>query len=281
MDIKIFAKSVKWGENKMMEVNLKNDLEVVSYIPTMKTKNYGLFKFHNQNRQIKRSNIEKIKKSINKYGLMLNPIIVTKEFYILNGQHRFLACKELGLPIVFIADKNASIDMIHIYNSGLSWDYEDSLNFYVKSGNENYIKINNICKEFKITAWSFLSFYYKFTPFGFEEIKSIFSSGNLIIKDIEIQKANAFLIKLKDFKKYDKYTNRSFISAFKEITEQSKYNHDRMIERFDIAFNRTKRELDNCTKTEQYIDVLTRCIYNHRLETKHQLRYNLAYKKFD
>lgn len=30
------------------------------------------------------------------------PIIVTKDFYIIDGQHRFVACQELGLPIYYV-----------------------------------------------------------------------------------------------------------------------------------------------------------------------------------
>lgn len=40
---------------------------------------------------------------------MYSPIIVSEDFRIIDGQHRFEACKELGFPIYFLVmpSKNA------------------------------------------------------------------------------------------------------------------------------------------------------------------------------
>jgi hypothetical protein len=89
------------------------------------------------------------------------PIIVNERMEIVDGQHRFTICKELNLPIHYIAGQNWNISEIRQINSvQKSWTYHDSaitiltdsalsarqLNDF-KSGN---LKINNLpwAKEF-------------------------------------------------------------------------------------------------------------------------------------
>lgn len=65
-----------------------------------KSYNYNDFSFINGNRNVVKSKVGKLIKSIKQLDLtMYNPILVTKTGKIVDGQHRFEACKELGLPI--------------------------------------------------------------------------------------------------------------------------------------------------------------------------------------
>lgn len=67
------------------------------------TKNYENFTFLTANRPINRNHVNKIKKSLSEYGYLdSQPITVTADMKILDGQHRFIACKEMGLPIKFV-----------------------------------------------------------------------------------------------------------------------------------------------------------------------------------
>lgn len=67
------------------------------------THDYKKFRFIRGNRIIVKS---KVKKLIDSYNAGLNlfpfcPILINKDFYIIDGQHRLTACKELGTPIHF------------------------------------------------------------------------------------------------------------------------------------------------------------------------------------
>lgn len=66
-----------------------------------KTTDYKLFKKLDGNRDVKKTNA--LVKSIREFDLtMYSPIIVSVDFRIIDGQHRFAACRELGLPIYYI-----------------------------------------------------------------------------------------------------------------------------------------------------------------------------------
>jgi len=65
------------------------------------TKDYDLFKMINYNREVMKPRIDKIVESIKEYGFIL-PILVNKEFMIVDGQHRFEAAKKAGSEVSYI-----------------------------------------------------------------------------------------------------------------------------------------------------------------------------------
>lgn len=113
----------------------------------LKTKDYSIFKFARENREVKTKNLEKIKDSIKKLNLLhLRPILVNKDMEIIDGQHRFEAAKAMGLDLYYLIDENSSNDNMFLLNQQRSWRAEDYINFYAKSGNKNYILIQKFMK---------------------------------------------------------------------------------------------------------------------------------------
>jgi|14BtaG_2_1085337.scaffolds.fasta_scaffold23221_1 hypothetical protein len=111
------------------------------------TKDYGLFKFFNYNRAIKRANLKAIKKAIQKRGLIM-PILVTKDFKVIDGQHRLLALEELGMEIHYvIAHDYISNDVEEVNNVGQNWDIRARVNNLAEHGNVNFIELLNMYKE--------------------------------------------------------------------------------------------------------------------------------------
>lgn len=111
------------------------------------TKDYGLFKFFNYNRAIKRANLKAIKKAIQKRGLIM-PILVTNEFKVIDGQHRLLALQELGMEVHYvIAHDYISNDVEEVNNVGKNWDIKARVNNLAQHGNVNFIELLNMHKE--------------------------------------------------------------------------------------------------------------------------------------
>jgi hypothetical protein len=76
------------------------------------------------------------------------PIVVSKDFYIIDGQGRFLACKQLGLPIHFIIANDVDESDIILLNVGReNWRIENYLNFYVNNGHKHYLLVAQILDE--------------------------------------------------------------------------------------------------------------------------------------
>ncbi len=72
-----------------------------------KTKEYSKFKHLKGNRPIQKYHLKKLKQSIEKDNcLNLHPIIVNKNFEIIDGQHRLEVAKQLDLDIFFIQSES-------------------------------------------------------------------------------------------------------------------------------------------------------------------------------
>jgi hypothetical protein len=115
----------------------------------MSTKDYELFKLRNDNREkIDKNHLSRMVESLRDKNLLyLKPILVNSKYEIIDGQHRFLAAKELGIELYYeVSDEIEAKDLIQM-NLSLQWKLHDYLNFYVKNGYPEYIKLNNYVKS--------------------------------------------------------------------------------------------------------------------------------------
>lgn len=117
------------------------------------TRDYDKFKFRDDNREaISQPRVEDLIKKIQKKNLLhLNPIIINDKWEVINGQHRVLAAKKLGLEIYYIQDNAITPGDIATINDVKSWKLNDYLNFYVKNGYPEYIKLNEFIKRHNIS----------------------------------------------------------------------------------------------------------------------------------
>ena len=72
------------------------------------TTDYSMFQTLEGNRNLNKLHLKRLKNSFQKKYL-LSPIIVNEKFEIIDGQHRFEAGKQLGLPINFLIAPNYGI----------------------------------------------------------------------------------------------------------------------------------------------------------------------------
>jgi len=100
----------------------------------LKTKDYSMFKFIKNNREVSIEIVNRLAFSIKKHGYIESkPILVNGNLGIIDGQHRFHACKKLGIDVVYVIQKNLSEDIILDLNTGQkNWSLTD----FVKSRKE-------------------------------------------------------------------------------------------------------------------------------------------------
>lgn len=114
------------------------------------TTNYDLFKKYKGNRTVTDVRKEIIKDSIYKYGWITNPILVSSDYEIIDGQGRFAALKELGLPIEYIIDDNIKpVDCMALNANLRKWNPLDYIHFLSENGNEDYRKLEILINKFK------------------------------------------------------------------------------------------------------------------------------------
>lgn len=103
------------------------------------TKDYGKFKFLEENREVKKRRVKKIKDSISDVGYVLQPILVNEKMEIIDGQGRFNACVELELPILYMVEEGRGIEECRRLNLGQeNWTTWDWVNSYADGGNVDY-----------------------------------------------------------------------------------------------------------------------------------------------
>lgn len=119
----------------------------------METYNYNQFQFNDRNRAISQKNVSDLKKSILEVGFIKQrAILVNKENLIIDGHHRFLALKELKLPIYYeIENELSKREMILLNSSQKSWSLEDFIRFHAKENILFYKEVLRINETYKFT----------------------------------------------------------------------------------------------------------------------------------
>jgi ParB-like chromosome segregation protein Spo0J len=95
-----------------------------------RTKDYNIFKFDSMNREIDERHVKRLVTSFEK-KYVEKPIIVNQNIVIMDGQHTFLALKQLGLEISYNIHHGMTIDDVPVLNGNQkAWTFHHYLDFY-------------------------------------------------------------------------------------------------------------------------------------------------------
>jgi len=99
----------------------------------------------------------KVKQSIQERDLTpYNPIICLSSknsLWIIDGQNRFLACKELSNPIYYtIISDGIESDIMALNISQKNWSNKDYLNYYASKQIECYVKVKSALDNFPLMS---------------------------------------------------------------------------------------------------------------------------------
>lgn len=234
----------------------------------IKTKDYSIFKIIDCNRDIDESGVKSLSKSIMKKNLLKsNPIIVDSHMQVMDGQHRLRAAETLGVDIYYIIDDNFSIsDISRINSTRKNWSSENYINFYMQQGFDEYIKLDEFLKEFKISLRCAIVFISGRDSFRlFPSIKDgsfnfkLFEESKKALKSY--CKMQNILISI-NFKPKMILTSLGFIKACKVFFESKLVDHDLFFTQLDRAVHL----IHPCGNGREYLDILCD-IYNFRMRT--------------
>lgn len=263
-------------ENVSNVINSMEKVELSGYI--LKTTNYDNFKALQGNRVVDPCNVKKIKESISDIGYKKSqPIIVDEDLQIVDGQHRFTACKELGLPIYFTIEptNNESIKITQKFNKDQkNWGAMDFLRSYAERGFKDYIRFLDYMEKNNVKQ-DVLLILINGAPSP--NVTAKIREGALSFGDEEIKKADYYLTRLKDIQnaipnslEVDKIIyNRIFLSktctALRRIMKCDNYNHKRMVNQ--VALNYKSLDFRNIQACgESFVT-----IYNNKLQQNNRL----------
>jgi len=237
-----------------------------------KTTDYEKFITLDGNRNLNLLHIARLKKSFKEHQL-LSPILVNEKYEIIDGQHRFVAAKELGLPVFYITQEGYGITEVKILNViGSNWTKKDFFQANCNKGLVEYLKMREFMTKFPqftlISAENLLTDSTNganTTNTSSADRKKygkarVFQEGLFKINNLEQATENAEkILQIKKF--YKKATSQNFVSAMMGIFRMTKYDHIQLLTK--LAFN----EIEDRVSVKSYRTQIEE-IYNCKSRNK-------------
>jgi hypothetical protein len=226
------------------------------------TTDYDSFKYREDNRPVNTNNkdFKELLDSIEKIG-QKQPVIVDLENYIIDGQHRVAAAKQLFIPVEFVIneEKSTTNDLIQLQIKK-EWNISNRAKSFSLS-DENYEWYNVFSKKFPEFSHTIILMLLCGTPERVKKIEQDFKIGNFKIKSF----GNASIMgdTLRKFGHFYKgYKKRGFVAAILTMNTHKDFDLQRMLRKMPIR----AKSLMDFSRTEDYVEVLEE-MYNWK-ETK-------------
>lgn len=189
------------------------------------TNDYYQFKKINGNRDIFQPHLARLKSAMNRKDLQkYNPAMVTKDKYILDGQHRLQDALEEGKPFYFVIIDDVEIEglveTILLNATNRPWQSEDYLRAHIAAGKRDYLILQDFASEYKLSpAICIMLLHGQYT--NSKKVRQDFYDGNFKITDMAKAKRLASLIsEVRRFSPRFAWTHRECIRALVALEEQ-------------------------------------------------------------
>lgn len=144
------------------------------------TKDLSMFKYTQDNRPIDRAHVSRLVSSIRSRNMLqYRPIIVDKEFNVIDGQHRLEAARILGIPIYYEVQENNKAEDIIYFNLSKNWSIIDFFNYFVKNKYPEYLKLDAFCKKHSLAVKLGIFLFLKRT----KDLLHDFRSGKFVFEE--------------------------------------------------------------------------------------------------
>ena len=239
----------------------------------MVTENYDMFKKIGGNRKINKANYAKIVTSMKEEQLII-PIVVNERYEIIDGQHRYTACKDLGKPIYFYMVRGYGLEQVKRANIASSnWKKENYLDMFVAEGNETYKEFEEIKERYDLNISNLLKIFAIVQEKQSARVGYEFENGTFTLDGkMEVLR---FLTALEDFNFFKFYKSNNFLIAFTRLYFKSEYDHDKMKTKLITHRN----SLEKRSTSDEYLVLLCNRIYSFGV-TKNPIYYSSESKKF-
>lgn len=247
-----------------------------SYSKIYVTTDYSKFKLIKGNRTLHKSKYLQLLKSMETEQLMI-PIAVNDKFEVIDGQHRYNACRELKKPVYYYICDGYGIEQVKRANLVSSnWTKEDYLNLHTTDGLVAYEEFEDILLESGLNVYDLIKVYAQAQEKSSEQLAYEFTNGSLVNDNIE--KVTGFITALKDFEFFKYYKKKQFVAAFIKLYFDPRYDQTRMVKRLKSRDAVLKELSSNVTKDE-YLAKLANGIYSFGAG-KNNLYYDINNKRF-
>lgn len=224
------------------------------------TKDYNSFTLLKENREIKKSHVDYFVKELKENGQQI-PFKVNRQNQILEGQHRFSACKILDIPFQFFYSNNKDskkqqIKSLINLQKGLDWSIKNHLDTQIVIGNHAYIQFKALADKHYVFTLSTL------VDLCTNGNSKIFKEGKL--KTDSFTFAGEILTSVKRLKPFYKFYNRStFVIALARLAKNPQFDLNYFEEKAYTCSNL----LVGCNGRDAYMDMIIN-LYNFKKKNK-------------
>lgn len=273
IDIKETIKREDVAKNIKLVTDKDPETQVSGLI--FSTTDYDIFNFLTGNRTINANNVKKLKESISENGYKKSqPIIVNQDFEIIDGQHRFVACEELKLPIYFTIEREDedSIKLTQDLNKNQkNWGLIDYIKSYVDRGYQDYINFLRFVEDRNLSVTTAIVLAWGTRN---ANIRNKIMQGKIEFTIYEENRVDEIINRLKEIK--EKIPNNldiekklrnailgeNFAAVMVKIMRQDNYDHNRMLKQISTNY----RSIDLRNRNTMGDSLVA--IYNKKLKNK-------------
>lgn len=246
---------------------------ITIYGNIMQTTNYDMFKLMKGNRSINKYNYSKLLTSMREEHLVI-PIVVNESYEIIDGQHRYMASKELGKPIYYFMVRGYGLDQVKRANVvSINWKKKDYLEMFVSDSKHEYKEFEEIKDIYDLNINILLKIFALVQKKQVNRLGYEFEDGTFTLEGKE--EVLAFLDALEDFNFFKFYKSSSFITAFIRLYFRNEYEHEKMKSKL-ISH---KSALEKRSTSDEYLALLCNRIYSFGV-SKNPIYYSSESGKF-
>lgn len=229
------------------------------------------------------NNIRRIKRSIEKVGQVLAPILVNEKMQIVDGQHRLEAFKEMGLPVPYIIQKGAGIDECRAMNVAMTnWTTKNFIQSYSDEGILSYQYLDILVKRFtgKIGVEGVI---YTCSPDGCPATGGSnylpIKEGRFVLTEKEYFEAEKRLdgmtaLGFVDFMKKHEMHQRTFVPAVVYAFQHPDVSPEKLMK----ALNRNPMNVIRCSSIEDQLRNFDE-LYNYKVKARDRVYMEADFKR--
>ena len=236
----------------------------------MKSSDYEKFSILEQNRVVNDKHVNELVVSIQNSG-QLTPIIINEKFEIIDGQHRFDACKILKIPVMYLISYKTSInEVILMNNTQKSWKLHDYLRCFSDKkwdNHEIYQKVDKFMREHNLKLSTCIVLLSEGTGSGNSLGNAVSLQGQGLIsfkKGIyrigNLTRAQAIAKILSEIKAFapDLVGSDRFCRSYCKLSLEPKWNHNSAV----YQIKKYRRKYDGASSKEEALQGLL-AVYNY------------------
>jgi hypothetical protein len=229
------------------------------------TKKYEIFKTLEGNRAISEGHVQHLIESM-KIKYLPVPIIINKNYEVIDGQHRLESAKRLGLVVHFIMRPEFGLKEVQILNENQkSWATIDFAKSFIDLGKKDYEQYLTFVERYCFPARESIKMLSG--DASHKEIMKEFRAGNFKVKNYP--NACEIAEKITEIGKYVPfYKERLFVDAMLQIFRSKNYNQKTMIHKL----KQFPSLIIRCVNTEKYILMMEE-IFNYKALKENKIRF--------